>query len=434
VTAVRVASWSNVLPAWSTLLPYRDGLMRARDRATPFIPRGAGRSFGDAAYVSRGDAVCSPLADRRHAVDLATDTLTCDAGVGIGELQRASERAGRYLAVFGGTQWATAGGAVASDIHSKDDPHTGSCGNHVEALTVITADGERVRCSRGERPELFAATVGGMGMTGYIERVTFKLAPARPLAVRIRGRRFRTIADMQALFAATRARFAVTEWVDLTRAQPEGIFWQASFVDDAEVAEPRTASEFRLPRIAAFNRATVRLIEYITLQAATRVDFTAHRRRFNYGSLHEVLRHYNQLFGARGFLEYHFAVPAVCFAEAFSRLVRDARRRAVPLFFGAGKLFGDLPRAGLMSFPGPGFGMNFQTPDHPAHRRFLVELGDVVADLGGRVYLAKDAVATPAQLRRMYPQLAAWQATLRQYDPDKRIASNLSRRLDLKPW
>lgn len=432
MSPVRIASWSNVLPARTSLVPYREGIFR-EPAAGPFIARGAGRSFGDAAYVGGGVTVCSAGggASRRLAPDL--ETITCDAGVSIGELQEEVERAGRYLAVFGGTRWATAGGAVAADIHSKADPDEGSCGNHVEALTLVTPDGVARRCSRGESPELFAAAVGGMGMAGYIADVTFRLLPPRPLGVRIRGQIFRDISELRGLFDATRADLRVCEWVDLSGPSPRGILWYARYVEEP-VRPPRAASNLWLPRVRAFRRASVRLIERATLTAAARLDLVTHRRRFHFGSAHETLKNWNRLFGRRGFIEYHYCVPDAALEETFRALLGMRKTYGAHLFFAAGKRFGAHARAGLISFPAEGWGINFQAPNSEPHRRLLADFTDAVTAAGGRVYLAKDSVITPRQFERMYARLPEWRRVLRRYDPDKRVQSDLSRRLELKPW
>ena len=67
------------------------------------------------------------------------------------------------------------GGAVAANIHGRclsappfiDD---------LESLEVVTAQGDVVRCSRSERPELFRHVVGGYGLFGVVTAATLRLA------------------------------------------------------------------------------------------------------------------------------------------------------------------------------------------------------------------------------------------------------------------
>jgi len=56
-------------------------------------------------------------------------------------------------------------------------------------------------------------------------------------------------------------------------------------------------------------------------------------------------------------------------------------------------------------------------------------LNEEVIRLGGRIYLAKDALTRREHYARMDPRLAHWNAVREKWDPEGRIASALSRRL-----
>lgn len=45
------------------------------------------------------------------------------------------------------------------------------------ALSLLLADGSRVTCSRNERPELFMASICGLGATGIILSVQLEVEP-----------------------------------------------------------------------------------------------------------------------------------------------------------------------------------------------------------------------------------------------------------------
>ncbi|MBW3629352.1 MAG: FAD-binding oxidoreductase [Gemmatimonadetes bacterium] len=51
----------------------------------------------------------------------------------------------------------------------------------VEAFTLVTADGEIVRCSRDENAELFSLVIGGYGLFGIVATVTLRLGERRKL-------------------------------------------------------------------------------------------------------------------------------------------------------------------------------------------------------------------------------------------------------------
>jgi FAD/FMN-containing dehydrogenase len=82
-----------------------------------------------------------------------------------------------------------------------------------------------------------------------------------------------------------------------------------------------------------------------------------------------------------------------------------------------------------LAFPLEGFTLAL---DFPASRKtfaLLDELDAIVADHGGRLYLAKDARMRPELFRRGYPHLAEFQALREALDPAQKFWSVQSRRL-----
>ena len=58
-------------------------------------------------------------------------------------------------------------------------------------------------------------------------------------------------------------------------------------------------------------------------------------------------------------------------------------------------------------------------------------LDDEIADVGGRVYLAKDSRLRPELLPRMYPRLDEIREVKARVDPDNVLQSDLARRLNI---
>ena len=70
----------------------------------------------------------------------------------------------------------TLGGAVAANMHGRtlgSPPFV----DDIEALEVVTATGELLRCSRHENAQLFRHVVGGYGLFGVVTAVTLRLVP-----------------------------------------------------------------------------------------------------------------------------------------------------------------------------------------------------------------------------------------------------------------
>ena len=151
---------------------------RARDsrRRADARPGAVVRRFLAAAAEPSDASSRSPLADRLLSFDSQTGVLRAEAGYSLQSLLQLFLPRGWFTPVSPGTQFVTLGGMVAADVHGKNHHCDGSIGRHVRAIRMRTASGEIVECSRDHEPDLFRATIGGMGLTGHILEVELQLA------------------------------------------------------------------------------------------------------------------------------------------------------------------------------------------------------------------------------------------------------------------
>jgi decaprenylphospho-beta-D-ribofuranose 2-oxidase len=428
---VVLTSLTGQLPARTRLTPCSDEVLaRPGALAGGFIPRGAGRSYGDASYLGGGHTLDARGLEGVLELDEQRGEIACRAGTPMRELARRALARGWMLPVGGGTGWVTAGGAVATDIHGKNDPVAGSLGGCVLELELITAAGERVRCGPGAEPELFAATVGGLGLTGLIHTVRLRLEPAGSGALRWRGAAVGSMAELLERMDTCAAPYQAG-WLDLTGPTIRGIHHQAAPVD-APAPPPGWSLPAELPTLPLLSQRAIRLLNAALFRVQRGMDRVVDVRDFVWSV--DQIPNWHSLFGRRGFHELQFSVPPEAGLEALEAVEREGRAAGVLPWFAMVKRFGDHPRAGLLSFPSPGITFTADYPMGPRTEPFLRRFSDRVTALGGRFCLAKDLVLAPEQVAAMYPGIEAWREVVRRWDPQHRVRSGLSDRLRLKPW
>ena len=152
-----------------------EDLERASAGAT--LSRGLGRSYGDASLPARDGApvLGTRRADRILSFEADTGVLRAEAGLSLRALNEIFPPRGWASPVSPGTQYVTLGGMVASDVHGKNHHVAGCFGEHVRALRLRVGDGRVLEIDDATEPDLFRATLGGMGLTGHILEVEVAL-------------------------------------------------------------------------------------------------------------------------------------------------------------------------------------------------------------------------------------------------------------------
>ena len=407
------------------------------------LPRGLGRAYGDAAQNAGGLLLRTSALDGID-LDEGAATVTVGAGVSLDALLRVTLPRGLFVPVTPGTRWVSCGGALACDVHGKNHHVDGSWSGHVSRFGLATPRGLLDDVWPGS-PE-FAATAGGMGLTGVITDLTLRLIRVPTSAIVVDTER---VPDLDACMARmldndADYRYSVA-WLDCLAGggrAGRGVLTRGNHAEvddlppDARHDPLRYAPVTRLavpplPRalpsgllhrraVTAFNAAYY----HRAPARATTVESLV-----SYFYPLDAMAHWNRLYGQRGFLQYQYAVPYGQ-EEVVHQSLRRLEKAGCPSYLAVFKRFG--PQDGLLAFPLEGWTLALDIPAAaPGLARVLDGLDELVAGAGGRVYLAKDSRVSASALEDMYPRLPEFRKVRAEIDPSATLASDLSRRLGL---
>ena len=415
------------------------------------IPRGAGRSYGDAAQNAGGAVIDMTALDRILALDRAGLRLTAQAGVTIAQMMARLAVEGLTLPVVPGTSQVTLGGAIASDIHGKNHHQDGGFARHVSAITLLTPGGELLDLTPETNPDLFYATLGGLGLTGIVTEATLKVEPLSAPWVAEDSDRTSGLAETLEIMAMEESHRYSVAWLDLLaeggkfgravvgRANPlpasempvnSGILHASrSRFPGVLVNGPTVEVPKRFPG-ALLRHSSIRAFNELNWRKAPRSERGRPRALVPYFFPLDAVGQWNRLYGSAGLVQYQFVVPSGEEA-ALERCFELIQRLRLPVFLAVFKRFGD-QFGGPMSFPLNGWTLAIDLPaDAAGLGAALDQLDQLVAGCGGRVYLTKDARLRPELLRTMYPQLDLFNQQRSLVDPDGVLRSDLARRVGL---
>ncbi len=403
------------------------------------LTRGLGRSYGDSALPPPGVETIpvSILADRILAFDPDSGRLRAEAGLSLLSLNRLMLRRGFWPPVVPGTQFVTLGGMVAADVHGKNHHVDGTFGRHVHSLLMRLADDRIIECSPQNHPDLFFATLGGMGLTGHILEVELTLR--RVPSPWILGQTER-VADIDEFIDKLRQAAGewpyTVGWIDCLSAgsrlgRGALICGRWATPEEAPSRFPAPKRPLSIPFVFprwALIRPTVRAFNelYFRRQPRRKRRAIVHPESFFHPL--DAIQHWNRIYGPRGFTQYQCVLPEGERPGAARRFLNELTRRGGASFLCVIKDCGT-EGEGILSFPRPGISIAVDLPVTDGTQQLVDALDELVLSEGGRIYLAKDAFTRADHFKAMEPRLAAFEAARDRWDPERRLASAQSVRI-----
>ena len=397
------------------------------------LPFGNGRTYGDVCLNDKGALLDCIGLNRILEFDTDNGVVIAEAGVVLGDLISRVITEGWFVAVTPGTQYVTLGGAVANDVHGKNHAVAGTFGRHVRALELRTTDGGYHSCSRTENPGLFAATIGGLGLTGVITRVEIQLRRVESAYLDQEVIKFSRLADFFRLDEESRHDWEYrVAWIDCLargRALGRGLYMRANHSPSR--GEPLAAQRPKLwtwPVELPFSLVNAWSVSCFNALYYGRQRQEKQRSRVSYQSFFyplDAIRHWNRLYGQRGFLQYQCVLPPNAAPGGLQQMLALIAAEKSGSFLVVLKSFGEGQSPGLLSFPRQGVTLALDFPNQgPRTLALLERLDGITREAGGAVYPAKDARMSASSFQQYYPN---WQQLQARVDPG--LMSNFWRRV-----
>jgi FAD/FMN-containing dehydrogenase len=419
-------SWGRVIrkPQYVAQPRFRDELsaLTGAPEWSSKLATGLRRSYGDSCLNSAGAVIDTTCLDRFIAFDPNTGCLRAEAGASLSSVLKLAVPQGWFLPTTPGTRYVTLAGAVANDVHGKNHHRAASIGRSVRALGLLRSDGRRLILARDAEADLFAATIGGLGLTGVIEWVELQLVRVGSAYLDVEILPYENLDAFWPIAEESTAKFEHTvAWMDCiakgSRAG-RGVFTRANWANDGrfDIHRDRTLKNvpvempgFALSHlsVAAFNEI---YYKYYRLRAK---QIRQHYSTFFY-PLDSILN-WNRLYGRRGMLQYQCAIPRGDERQVMRILLDEIARSGHASFLAVLKTFGDLASPGLLSFPRPGATLALDFPNRCATTLALLRrLDAIVREADGALYPAKDGRMPADMFKRGYP---GWEAFAALKDP-----------------
>ncbi|MET0635095.1 MAG: FAD-binding oxidoreductase [Chitinophagaceae bacterium] len=437
-----IANWGNypVMVSNETVFSSTDEAKKYISEGIGFIPRGNGRCYGDASLAP--NTLLTLKFDKILAFDKINGIFECQSGLTLDRILEVIVPKGWFLPVTPGTKFITVGGAVASDVHGKNHHVDGSFSSHVIEMNILTGQDQLVTCSPRINTDLFRATCGGMGLTGLITTVRFKLKKIESSYIRQKQIKASNLEELLSHFEKYKDYTYSMAWIDcLKKGKGFGrsilIVGEHARVDELDDVKRKNPLKlpnkkkinfpFNLPSWV-LNPVTVKMFNFLYYgkNFKKEINNIVPYEPFFYPL--DVIHHWNRGYGKKGFVQYQFVLPLES-KQGLIEILKKISDRGMGSFLAVLKVFGK--QDDLISFPMEGFTLALDFPVRENLFPFLDELDQIVLAYGGRLYMSKDARMQPATLLSGYSRLPEFISIVKKYDPENRIHSKQSDRLFL---
>ena len=426
----------------TTLTDFQEIFDLSRSSGRKIVLRGNGRSYGDASVASEKIAIS--LANHNAILDWNLDegTVKVQAGCSLYDLCRFCVPLGYWPPVVSGTSGTSIAGAIAMDIHGKNNFKQGFFCDHVTEIGFITANGEFQTIVSSD-PQ-FQAIRGSLGLYGIVTEATIKL---RKIEAPFINRKQYYCDSWEKQFSLFQSNI---ENVDAA------VSWVDGFSNEAALLEVANY----VPKIDQFDLPSGP--DHSTISASQgyrilKLMFNDHVLKF----AHESKLFYSKLIGPRPqridlytfnfqldrlidwdraylpgcLIQYQSAIPKSEAISVFKKQVEACNQAGfVPRLLVCKR---HRPGSAILDYSLDGYSLAIDLycpPDKKNEIEALYrELARLTIEAKGKVYLAKDFLLTKEEFESMHSseKLVEFKQWKNKFDPDQVFYSLLGERLGL---
>jgi decaprenylphospho-beta-D-ribofuranose 2-oxidase len=439
-----LTGWGNIPHSISKVAyPREEQDIKGSLVADKFIARGLGRSYADQSTNTGHKVLRLEKMNHFLSFDEATGVLECEAGLTLEEIIQTLTPRGWFPMITPGTKYITIGGAIANDIHGKAHHADGSFVNCVYDFTILLADNRIIKASREENADLFWANFGGLGLLGVILTARVQLRKVETTYFVQKAVAAKNLDDMlKAIDASDKDYSSSVAWIDsLAKGKKlgRGVLTMGNHAKLGDLPSSLRSNPLKLGKKAkltvpfylpafTLNTFTVSILNTVLNVMQKSAPSISHYDKFFYPL--DMINNWNRGYGKRGFIQYQFVIPMNNGGENIRKILEEITKSGCVPFLNVLKKFGK--GQGHLSFPFEGYTFAIDFPVTSRLKAFTRKLDQMILEMGGRIYLGKDAYLDESMFKAMYPEFREWLGTKKKYDPHNVFSSDLSRRIGLE--
>lgn len=393
--------------------------------ANSVLARGNGMSYGDVCF-SPHNTIDFKTRNKLISFDENHEIIEWEAGALLSDINKVINPKGFKFYVIPGTKFITLGGAIACDVHGKNQPIYGAFCNHLVSFELLTSNGEIITCSKAENTDYFRATIGGVGLTGIILSAKIKVRKLTSNMMLASSKKVNTLSLLINEMENSKAEYKAA-WI---KKPSQILFTEADYIEGKEVPFKSSKTKVRFSLGGVFtSKLALKMVNNLLYISAKEGSFEKTEDKF----LHPLdeIENWNKLY-PKGFIQVQFLTSSLKIEQSINRTFNFIETNKLTTFLTTLKKFNNTPSQGMMSFVKEGYVFSIDIKYRKGLEKELLTLADEISDLGGRFYLAKDSFIEEKHLKEGYENYSKFKQFIAEKTQGK-FKSSLSKRVNLHP-
>ncbi|KMK76687.1 FAD-binding oxidoreductase [Alkalihalobacillus pseudalcaliphilus] len=384
---------------------------------------GAGHSFTPLANCD-DYLMCLDRLKRIESIDVINQTVTVQAGIRLSELGDELAKQGFAQENLGDINVQSLAGAISTGTHGTGIQF-GNIPSQVEELTLVTATGELLTCSKEKDQELFQASLISLGLFGVIVKVKLRIIKAPVYDFRSEKVTFEQLQEQLPKWIEENTHFEFfmfpfseyiqTKKMKVSSARPQSVrhFHRKNVVIEnylfylvSEVCRLYPKSSKRMSQLSAksVSKQVITANSYDLFTTPRKVKFVEMEYAIPIEALQDALDEIQKKIKKEQF-QVHFPIECRMVAADESWLSPSYQRKSAYLAFHMYK------------------GMPFES--------YFYAMETIMDSYAGRPHWGKWHSKTKKDLEHLYPKFAAFLKTRNSLDPEHIFINDYLRQLIL---
>lgn len=403
-----ISGWGRINPVKTkTYIPNNlTGLKKLFNKAN-MIFRGNGRSYGDSS-IQKNKTIFSSKFNKIINFDKKKGKIKVQSGILLKNLLEKTIPDGWFVPVSPGTKYVSIGGMVASNVHGKNQHIDGCFINFIKSIILILPNGKKKYLSKKKNRNLFYATCGGMGLTGFILEVEFDLLKINSSIIKQDKSYFFSLEELISEIKKRKEKYVVA-WVDFFSFKNDKV--KSILYTGEHYKSDKVIDNYSFKKEFLINEYIAQIINFFFISFAINLlnktkyflDFKNKKKITDINNFFYPLDsviNWNIIYGKKGFAQYQFVVPYKYASKTIKKIFNIFNKNKLkPYLIVIKNMKKD---AGILTFAMNGISVAIDVPNKDNLLSTFKKIDKIVISSGGKIYLAKDNFISSSNFKKMY--------------------------------